>query len=243
MKTVIFYLYCAYELAKNAIFNLGKVKRWNEEGKFDKVDQFYENIYQNEATNVLKVTGMDVVVEGQENIPLTGPVVFISNHQGNFDVIVLVSTIRRRVGCIVKKELEKVFLLGTWIKLMGCLFIDRRNIKQSAQVITEAIEYIKSGNAMLIFPEGTRSRSNTVGEFKAGSFKIAIKSGAKIVPISIRDSFKAMEENGGKIKSSKIKIKYHEPIETSGLSKEEASALHERVKEIIVAGVGELVEN
>ncbi len=237
MRTLQFYLYCAWQMFIKSIFNLHKLRRYQKEKKFELIDKFFVNVYKYNTTAILRLSGVDISVEGIENIPITGPVVFISNHQGNFDVISIVSYIPRKVSFIAKKELGEIPLLGMWMKVMGCLFIDRSDIRQSAQVITNAIEYIKSGNAMLIFPEGTRSKDGNLGEFKAGSFKIAVKSGAPIIPISINGSRSIMEDNNGKVKPGKISLTYHKPISTKELSKEEINELPEKIKEIIEAGL------
>ena len=116
---------------------------------------------------------------------------------------------------------------------MNCVFMDRSNIRKSAEAIVEGVNIIKSGYSLVIFPEGTRSKSNLIGEFKAGSFKLATKSKAPIVPVSIKDSYKLMEANGNKIKPADVEIHIHPAIETKNLTKEEMEALPEKVKSII----------
>ncbi|OGO85379.1 MAG: hypothetical protein A2Y22_05020 [Clostridiales bacterium GWD2_32_59] len=240
MRTILFYIYCVWSIATKTIFYMNKATKWRKEGNKEELDNFFVNkIYHKTVRNILNISGVVVEVDGIENVPIDGPLVFISNHQGNFDVIALVSSMNRRAGFIVKKELRDIPYLGTWIENMGSLFIDRGNVRQSAQIISEAIDYISAGNAMMIFPEGTRSKSDIVGEFKSGSFKIATKSGAMIVPVSISGSFKIMEANKGKVKPGKIKIKYHKPIPTKGMSREDMNEIHNTVREIIVKGMEE----
>ena len=241
IRTIIFYMYCIWALFITSVFSTNKMRRWIKEGNSKKIDDFFvKEVYYKKVTNILRICGVTFEVTGTENVPSDGSVVFISNHQGNFDVITLVNVLNRKISFIAKKELRKVPFLGEWMANMGCLFIDRGNIKQSAKIIIEAIEYIKAGNAMTIFPEGTRSKGGSVGEFKAGSFKLAIKSGSTVIPISIEGSYKVMEANKGKIRPAKIKIKVHEPIETKTMNKEQQNELHNKVRDIIVNGLKEI---
>ena len=86
---------------------------------------------------------------------------------------------------------------------------------------------------MVIFPEGTRSKGDEMGEFKAGSFKLATKAKVPIIPVTIKGSYKLMEANGNKIKPDMVEIFIHPEIPTADLSKEELSNLPEKVKSII----------
>ncbi|HCC07440.1 MAG TPA: 1-acyl-sn-glycerol-3-phosphate acyltransferase [Clostridiales bacterium] len=243
MRTILFYLFSIWELVTNTIFNMKKATKWKNEGNKEELDKFFVNkIYHKAIRRILNVSGVVLEVEGIENVPVDGPLVLISNHQGNFDVIALVASINRRVGFIVKKELRDMPFLGSWVENMGSLFIDRGNIRQSAQIVVEAIDYINAGNAIMIFPEGTRSKSDIVGEFKSGSFKIATKAGANIVPVSISGSYKVMEANNGKVKSGKIKIKYHKVIQTKDMNREDVNEIHNTVKEIIIKGLKEQLQ-
>ena len=79
------------------------------------------------------------------------------------------------------------------MKERGCVFIDRENARSSLKAINEAIRNLNLGHSMAVFPEGTRSKCSQVGDFKAGSLRIAIKSGVKVIPVSIKDSYKLIE--------------------------------------------------
>jgi 1-acyl-sn-glycerol-3-phosphate acyltransferase len=100
-----------------------------------------------------------------------------------------------------------------------------------------ATEYLKKGYSMVIFPEGTRSRGKTMGEFKAGSLRIAIKANVPIVPVTINGSYKLMEERGFIIKPAEVEIVISEPIETAGLTKEQTNELHEKVLAVITSNL------
>ena len=119
------------------------------------------------------------------------------------------------------------------MKRIHCLFMDRGDIKQSAQIIIEGIKQLKNGINMVIFPEGTRSKTGELGEFKAGSFKLAIKSKRPLVPITIDGTRNIMEANNYKIKAETVNLYIHKPIDTTELSKEDIAQLPEKVKAII----------
>jgi 1-acyl-sn-glycerol-3-phosphate acyltransferase len=90
---------------------------------------------------------------------------------------------------------------------------------------------------MVIFPEGTRSKGKTMGVFKAGSLRIAIKANVPIVPVTINGSYKLMEENGFVIKPADVEVVISEPIETAGLTKEQTNELHEKVISVIAGNL------
>lgn len=101
--------------------------------------------------------------------------------------------------------------------------------------IVEGIKIIKEGHSLVIFPEGTRSKGGPLGEFKAGSFKLATKSKAPIIPVTMDGTYKLMEAQGGKVKPATVNVYIHPPVETANLTKEEQIELPERVKNIIAS--------
>lgn len=181
---------------------------------------------------LVKLSGSKVEVIGEENLP-EGPVLYVSNHQSNFDIPIFISYINRPKGFIAKVELTKLPFVASWMRQMKCVFMDRKDIRQSIIAINQGADYLKQGYSMIIFPEGTRSGKKEMGEFKAGSFKLAVKSGVPIVPVAINGSYNIMEKGSIIIKPAKVQIKILEPINTSKLSKEEIKVLHDRVHEEI----------
>lgn len=180
----------------------------------------------------LDIIGITLEVEGIENIP-EEPCVFIGNHTSILDIPLIFHTVDRNVGFIAKKELEKTPILGYWIKKTGSIFIDRENPRNAIKSINDGVKNIKNGYSMTIFPEGTRSKTGEVGEFKKGSFKLATKAKVPIVPVSIERASRAYEDTKDFVPTH-IRIVYGEPIETKNLSKEEEAALTERVRDIVI---------
>lgn len=207
---------------------LGKLKGKKIQGEYlHKVTSIW-------GQHMVKLTGSKVEVEGLENIP-EETVLFVSNHQGNFDIPTLLGFVPKLKGFVAKKELKKIPMISLWMKWLKCLFMDRQDPRQSLKTILMGIEYLKNGHSMVIFPEGTRSKGGPVGEFKKGSFKLAVKAGVPIVPITINGTYKLLEETG-RIRKSSVHIKIHPPIETKGYNPRVDEDLAVRVRNIIISG-------
>ena len=203
-------------------------------GKMDDKDfnKLVEEYAANWTSPLIKSSGIKLDLKGAENIP-EGAVLFVSNHQSNIDVLLFLHFIRKPKGYISKSELEKIPLLRTWMKHLQCVFMNRSDIKHSLKAILAGIEILKSGHSMVVFPEGTRSKSNEMGDFKPGSFKLATKSLVPIVPVTISGSYKALEANKNKIKPTHVTMTIHPPIHVKDLSKEDLATLPTDVKAII----------
>lgn len=171
--------------------------------------------------NLIHLAGADVTVYGRENIPHQ-TAVYVANHQGNFDVALMLAYVGEPRAMLAKSQMEKMPVVCEWMRHLGCIFVDRNDKKQSLKAVLSAIKYVKAGNSMTIFPEGTRSKGKPIGEFKSGSSVIAIKGGALIVPVTIDGSHKIMESNFCcMIKPSNVKITIHKPIDVKNLTKDE----------------------
>lgn len=215
-----------------------KARRLLKEGKTKEHDEFTHWAVQLWAGRVLKSTKTNITVHGLENLPKDGAMLFVSNHQSNFDIPLLLSEIPVPKGFIAKKELGKVPFISRWMKEIKCLFMDRDDMKQSVQIIVDGIKILKSGYSMVIFPEGTRSKGGPVAEFKAGSFKLATKSKVPVVPVTIDGTHQLYEGNKNRIGFKKdIDLYIHKPIYTDTLSKEELAELHNTVRDIIVSKI------
>ena len=108
---------------------------------------------------ILWISGVKLTVIGEENVPTDVPVLYIGNHRSFFDVPITYPRCPIRTGYIAKKEMEKIPLLSTWMKRLHCLFLDRNDLKQGLKTILTAIEKVKSGISICIFPEGTRNKN------------------------------------------------------------------------------------
>ena len=190
---------------------------------------------------VLKKSKTKVNIIGKENIP-NEPCVFVSNHQAIFDAFLLLATIDSVTGFIAKKEIDKIPLIGKWMREIHTIYLDRSNIREGMKVIIEGAEHVKNGFNMVIFPEGTRSLSSEMGEFKKGSLKLALKAKAPVVPITIDGTYRVLEV-GKKVRGHKITIMFHKPIYVQNLSKEEQKDISETVHAIVKGGLKGIVSS
>ncbi|MGL5352959.1 MAG: lysophospholipid acyltransferase family protein [Clostridium sp.] len=232
-KTIIWYAYFFLSIPLT-IPTLLKVKRLEKAGKIEEKNALVHKFTTNWAKKLLKILDIKVNVHGIENLPKDKNVLFVGNHQGNFDIPIYMSYIDVPKGFVAKIELTKIAGIKTWMEYMNCIFMDRSSIRKAGEAIVTGIKSLKSGNSLVIFPEGTRSRGNKMGDFKAGSFKLATKSKTPIVPVTMSGSYKIMEGNANKhLTTANIDLYIHPIIETANLSKEEQDALPEMVKSII----------
>lgn len=182
----------------------------------------------------LFLAGTSVTVIGEENVPKDVPVLYIGNHRSYFDILITYIRVPRPTGYIAKKEMLRYPLLSNWMKNLHCLFLDRKDIKQGLKTILTAIEKVKCGISICIFPEGTRNRVNdTFMEFHEGSFKIAEKTGCPIIPMSINNSAHIFEDHIPKIKKAHVVLEYGKPIYPAELSKEDRKHLGVYTQNII----------
>ena len=130
-------------------------------GKFSPMTKDVSSLHLVQATFrlMLRVTGVKLTVIGEENVPKDQPVLYIGNHRSYFDILLTYSRCPIRTGYIAKKEMKKWPVLSIWMKYLHCLFLDRNDIKQGLRTILTAIEKIKSGISICIFPEGTRNKA------------------------------------------------------------------------------------
>ena len=171
------------------------------------------------------ISGVKLTVIGEENVPKDEPVLYIGNHRSFFDVVVTYARCPGLTGYIAKDGVNKVPIFRIWMKRLHCIFLKRDDMKEGLKVILKAIEYVKSGISICIFPEGTRNkdRENPISllPFKEGSFKIASKTGCKIVPMALIGTADILENHFPWIHSTDIKLIYGEPIDVSALDKDQ----------------------
>lgn len=185
------------------------------------------------AGTLIKASGMKLHIEGLENVPREGAVLFVSNHQSNFDIVVLLGAINKPKGFVAKIELANFPIVSGWMRKMGSVFIDRSDIKQSLRTINEGIEILKKGRSLVIFPEGTRSKGAEMGEFKKGSLRLAEKAHVPIVPVSISGTYQIMEANKGRISPSEVNIVISKQVIYDELPAEEKKNIAQVVQDII----------
>ncbi len=183
---------------------------------------------------ILKITGVSVSVIGEENVP-DEAVLFVGNHRSFFDILLTYSRCRRLTGYVAKKEMERIPLLSTWMRYLYCLFLDRQNTKEGLKTILQAIEYVKKGISICIFPEGTRNKGEELSmlPFKEGAFRIATKTGCPVIPISMNNTAEIFENHLPRIRKTHVVLEYGKPIYPKELDAHTQKHLGEYTQNII----------
>ena len=205
-------------------------------GKIDKKAKDYSSlrIVQWGFRVILWIGGVKITVKGKENIP-DEAALFVGNHRSYFDILVLYVQCERLTGFVAKDAMEKIPSLRVWMRYLYCLFLDRKDPRAGMKTILQAIEYIKQGVSICIFPEGTRNDGEELSmlPFKEGSFKIATKTGCPIVPVSINNSAEIFENHMPKMKKTHVVVEYGSPIYPKELDKEDQKFIGAKCQKII----------
>jgi len=189
----------------------------------------------------LFTSGIRFRVIGREHVQLTRAAVYCSNHQSNVDPPVLFDALHPRMHILYKHEIDQIPILARAFRLGGFIPIDRRNRDSSLRSIESGARSIQSGNSFLIFPEGTRSRTDELLPFKKGGFHMAILAGAPVVPVAIRGGRDAMRRGSWLIRPVTIDIRVGAPIETAGMTVDDRERLVRQVRAAIEGLLGEIV--
>ena len=183
---------------------------------------------------ILRICGAKVIAIGEENIPTDTAVLYVGNHRSYFDILLTYVRVPRPTGYVAKKEMNRYPLLRVWMRYVNCLFLDRENVKEGLKTILAAVEKVKNGISICIFPEGTRNRvADTFLPFHEGSFKIAEKGNVPVIPMTIVNSAALFEDHLPKIKPATIVIEYGKPIYINELEKEDRKHMGVYVSDII----------
>jgi 1-acyl-sn-glycerol-3-phosphate acyltransferase len=175
-------------------------------------EQFLHWVTRTWARQMVAAAGGKVQVTGLENLPPRGGALFVANHQGAFDIPLLIGFVPVLKGFVSKKENFRLPIVSIWMKLLGCIVIDRGDLRQSVGAIARGVRDLRAGRSLVIFPEGTRSKSGRLQRFKEGSFKLATRSGATIVPLTIDGSYRLLEGNRGRIRPGMVRLHIHAPV-------------------------------
>ncbi len=185
----------------------------------------------------LKVNQVRVTMEGMEKLDGKGPYIFMSNHQGYYDVFALLGHLPYQFKWFVKKELFSIPFFNWTMAAAGYISIDRKGSRETIKAMNQAIQKIRDGMSVAIFPEGSRSPDGSIQPFKKGGFTLAIKSQVPIVPIAINGSRDIMPKGKFTPTQGEIRILVDHPIETKSCSLRERESLMRQVRETICNNV------
>jgi 1-acyl-sn-glycerol-3-phosphate acyltransferase len=181
----------------------------------------------------LLVNRVKVRVEGKEHLKGEGPYIFMSNHQGTYDIFALLGHLPFQFRWLAKKELFSIPFFGWVMAAAGYVSVDREGTRKTVEAMNEAAQKIREGMSVVIFPEGSRSPDGSIQPFKKGGFTLAIKSKVPIIPISIIGSREIMPKGKLTVTSGEIRIRIDHPIETQNYSLKDRKSLMEKVRQTI----------
>lgn len=182
------------------------------------------------ANSILKIANIKVIVEGENLIDKNKSYIFAANHSSLLDIPALQSALPVDFRIIYKKELEKIPIFGYGLKQSPYISVQREDPRNAMNSIDNAVQTIKNGASVTIFPEGTRSKDGVMGDFKRGAFLLASRSEKEIVPVSIVGSNALLPSGKFDLRSGTIRVVLSAPISYTINSRADEKALMEQVR-------------
>jgi len=191
----------------------------------------YDRAQRNWAATVLKAAGVRVSVEGAEHIVPGVPQVLAANHASFFDILALMASLPVDPKFIAKVELFRIPVFGWAMAAIGMVPLDRGNLKEAFSAYELAARRIREERLpVLVYPEGTRTRTGEMLPFKKGPFVLAIASAAPVVPIYVHGAFGIQPKGSVVVHPRPLRIVVGAPIPTTGLTYDDRDTLAQRVR-------------
>ncbi len=206
--------------------------------------QFRTDFIVKKITSLMKSLNIEIVVKGYDNLSSTGPCFLYGNHQDNFDALALLYALKAKTEAkddlnkmatfIAKHSLQYKSYTRYPLNCIDTFYLERDDFKKSLQTYENFGKFVKKNKTYgVIFPEGTRNRESSIGEFKPGAFKIAIKEYIPIIPFTINNSVGAFDlKRKDKLK---IEVIFHKKISPISFINQNTIALSERIKNIVAS--------
>src|SRR5439155_6119917 len=164
------------------------------------------------GTNLCRVCGIEVTTRGGDDVRWSEPLIVMANHQSYVDIPVLYAAMPEPFGMLAKQELFRVPVFSAAMRGMRCVPIDRDNRRQSFESLRQAADQMRSGQSIVVFPEGTRSEDGCIQELKKGPFYLAEMAKVPIVPVGIRGTRHSLAKDGIFVRSGQVHVAIGVPI-------------------------------
>ena len=191
------------------------------------------------ADFVTSIAGIHVAVKGEEHLWTHRPAVFLINHQSNMDMFIATKLIRKDLTGIAKHELKNMPIMGQLMQAAGVIFIDRKNREKAIEAMQPAVDALKGGTSLVIFPEGTRSYSYELGPFKKGAFHLAMQAGVPVIPMVLKNAHDALPRGKALIQPSVVEVCILPPIPTKNWKKKNLNKHIEEVRSLFLQQLGQ----
>jgi 1-acyl-sn-glycerol-3-phosphate acyltransferase len=185
---------------------------------------------------VVRLVGVQVRVSGLTNIP-PGVCIFMANHTSNADAPAVVGAIPRRISILAKESLFKIPVVGQAFRAAQFVPVDRSDREAAIASVDRAVEFLKQGASILVYPEGTRSPDGRLGKFKKGAFVMAIKAGVPIVPVACAGAHRVIRKKEWSIQPGEITVAFLPPVDSAQYALEQREQLAARVHDAIAAAL------
>ena len=174
-----------------------------------------------------------IKVVGKEKLDKKQSYIFISNHQGAYDIFLIFGYIGQPIKWVMKQSLRKIPLVGLACETAGFIFVDNSSPQAAAKTIRLAEEKLRNGASVAIFPEGSRTHTGKPGAFKKGAYQMALDLKLPIVPITINGSYDVMPIDTYRINPGKMEMIIHDPIYTNEIRPENLREAAVKIRELI----------
>jgi 1-acyl-sn-glycerol-3-phosphate acyltransferase len=161
----------------------------------------------------VRLVGVKIEIRGMENLEAGRNYIFMANHTSNLDPPVLLPMIPGRCSVLVKKELFRIPILGTGMKMASLVPVDRSDREAAIESVNAATAVLRQGVHMLIFPEGTRSCDGRLLPFKKGPFHLAIDAGVFVAPVTILGTYELWPKSQFALRPGTVGVVFHRPID------------------------------
>jgi 1-acyl-sn-glycerol-3-phosphate acyltransferase len=176
------------------------------------------------------IAGIRVHLEGLERLEEAHNMVLMPNHVSHLDAAILFGLIQVPWKAVVKRELYRFPFVHYCLRYAGFIDVDRGVPSEARSAIARAVASLKAGSAFIIFPEGTRSDSGALGDFKKGAFVVAIEARSRIVPAAILDAARLMPKGGLWIRPGTVRVRLLDPVEAGEYSYDDRDGLVTEVR-------------
>ncbi len=164
--------------------------------------------------------------------------VFVANHASNLEAPALFQVLPR-ISVIIKESLGRIPLLGYAMRMGGFICVNRKARDSRKQALAQAVQTLRSGISMLVFPEGTRNPARKLLPFRPGPFQMAIEAGVPVVPITVHGATELMPRGASHLRPGQMTLHFHEPVPTDNLTAGDGLELMRRVRAAMQSALDE----